>query len=200
VIGHDRLKAAVKPFVHTGKITDSIRKCMRAAGVRRRPYVLRAYAETQLIIAESKGKISHPYLQFVAGHKGDVEARYSTNKGRLPPDMIEDMREAYKRCEQFLCTAARPFEQASVIKEARIEAIKTVARTLFGVDIADVKIAHEREVGHEVTRDDEIKLYEEEIKRKRARVHGLLDVLFQDPEVRELTERKLRELRRAGKI
>lgn len=53
--------------MHTGKITDTIRECMRAAGVRKRPYVLRAYAETQLIIAESKGKISHPYLQFVAG-------------------------------------------------------------------------------------------------------------------------------------
>ena len=65
---------------------------MRKAGVFKRPYVLRAYAETQLIIAESKGEISHPYLQFVAGHKGDIEARYSTNKGRLPPQMIEDIR------------------------------------------------------------------------------------------------------------
>ena len=53
---------------------------------------MRAYAETQLIIAESKGKISHPYLQFIAGHKGDIESRYSTNKGKLPPDMIEDIR------------------------------------------------------------------------------------------------------------
>ncbi|MEM3028508.1 MAG: site-specific integrase, partial [Candidatus Bathyarchaeia archaeon] len=92
LIVHERRKAAVKKFVQTRKITHFIRQCMRRAGVYKRPYVLRAYAETQLIIAESKGKISHPYLQFIAGHKGDIEARYSTNKGILPPDMIEDMR------------------------------------------------------------------------------------------------------------
>jgi integrase len=39
-----------------------------------------------------------------------------------------------------------------------------------------------------------------DLERKRKRAKDLLDVLFQDPEVRELTERKLRELRRAGKI
>jgi len=26
------------------------------------------------------------------GHKGDIEARYTTNKGRLPEDVVEDMR------------------------------------------------------------------------------------------------------------
>jgi len=73
------------------KITHFIRQRMRKAGVYKRPYVLRAYAETQLIIAESKGKIFHPYLQFIAGHKGDIEARYSVNKGIPLPDMIEDV-------------------------------------------------------------------------------------------------------------
>jgi len=58
-----------------------------------------------MIIAESKGKISHPYLQFLMGYKGDIEARYSTNKGILPPDMSEDMRNAYKACEPFLTTS-----------------------------------------------------------------------------------------------
>ena len=38
------------------------------------------------------------------GHKGDMESRYSTNKGRLPPDMIEDMRGAYKRGQDYLQT------------------------------------------------------------------------------------------------
>jgi hypothetical protein len=92
LISHDRPRASTKAFLLTRKITHQIRQYMRKAGVRKRPYVLRAYAETQLIIAESKGKISHPYLQFIAGHKGDIEARYSTNKGMLPPDMVEDMR------------------------------------------------------------------------------------------------------------
>jgi len=38
---------------------------------------------TNMIIAESKGKISHSYMQFIMGHKGDIEARYSTNKGAI---------------------------------------------------------------------------------------------------------------------
>ncbi|MEM2997058.1 MAG: hypothetical protein QXK52_06065 [Candidatus Bathyarchaeia archaeon] len=38
--------------------------------------------DTNVIIAESKGKISHPYLQLLMGHKGDIEARCSTNKDR----------------------------------------------------------------------------------------------------------------------
>ena len=57
---------------------------MRRAGVYNRPYDLRCYAETQLIIAASNGKLSYPYVQFIAGHKGDIESRYSTNKGKLP--------------------------------------------------------------------------------------------------------------------
>lgn len=60
LIGHDRPGAAEKEFSMARKITHFIRKYMRAAGVHKRPYVLRAYAETQLIIAESKGKTSHP--------------------------------------------------------------------------------------------------------------------------------------------
>ncbi|MDW8003983.1 MAG: hypothetical protein RMI04_04160 [Thermofilaceae archaeon] len=78
------------------------------AGFCWRSYVLRAYCDTNMIIAESKGKISHPYLQFIMGHKGDIEARYSTNKGMPPPDMIEDMRKCYKECEPFLSTATQP--------------------------------------------------------------------------------------------
>jgi hypothetical protein len=68
-----------------------------------RPYVLRAYLSTALDIAESKGLISHPWRQFIMGHKGDIEARYSTNK-RLPPDIIDEMRESYNKSARFLET------------------------------------------------------------------------------------------------
>lgn len=29
------------------------------------------------------------------GHQGDMEAKYTTNKGRLPEDLIEDMRGSF---------------------------------------------------------------------------------------------------------
>jgi hypothetical protein len=38
------------------------------------------------------------------GHKGDIENRYTTNKHRLPESVIEDMREAYKRSQDYLQT------------------------------------------------------------------------------------------------
>ncbi len=66
--------------------------------------MLRAYFDTQLLLAESKGKLAHDYRVFWMGHKGSMEARYTTNKGRLPMALIDDMREAYARCEPFLTT------------------------------------------------------------------------------------------------
>jgi hypothetical protein len=166
IVAHERPRAGAKRFVQTRKITHLIRNYMRKAGVRKRPYVLRAYAETQLIIAESKGKISHPYLQFIAGHKGDIEARYSTNKGKLPPDMIEDMRTQYKACEPFLSTSTE-LEESVVVKEAQIEALKSIAKNLLGIDLLDVKVAKERELGKELTPVEELQTYETEIKKLR---------------------------------
>ena len=61
------------------------------------------------------------------GHKGDIEARYSTNKGRLPPDMIEEMRGAYKRCEPFLQTLRAEPEDQEMIKRAFREQLLMVA-------------------------------------------------------------------------
>lgn len=69
-----------------------------------RPYVLRAYFDTQLLLAESNGKMTHAYRQFFMGHKGDIEARYTTNKGRLNDEMVADMRRAFLQSREFLCT------------------------------------------------------------------------------------------------
>ena len=93
-----------KPFISSINVSDSVRKPIRAAGFSWRPYVLRAYFDTQLLLAESKGKLAHDYRVFWMGHTGSMEARYTTNKNRLPVDMIEDMRAAYKRCSRFLET------------------------------------------------------------------------------------------------
>jgi len=167
VIGHKTRGRTVNPFIRTVKLGDLIRESMRKAGVRKRPYVLRCYAETQLIISESKGKISHPYLQFIAGHKGDIESRYSTNKGRLPPEMVEGMRQAYRECTPFLSTVTQPMEQSTIIKEAKMEALKSIAKSLFDIDLLEIKIARERELGEELTLDEGIALYENEIQKTR---------------------------------
>jgi len=89
--------------ITTKTITKEIRDAMRPKYTWR-PYVLRAYFDTQLLIAENNGKMAHAYRQFFMGHKGDIEARYTTNKGRLPEEFIEDMRESYRRSLEYLET------------------------------------------------------------------------------------------------
>lgn len=122
VIAHERNDIVTKSFLLTRTVTRHLRDSMRMSGLNQRPYSLRAYAQTALTIAESKAKVSHAYLQFFAGHRGDVTAKYSTHKGSLPLDMVEGMRSAYQQCEPFLSTMALPTDQASTIKEAKIEA------------------------------------------------------------------------------
>ncbi|MDG7006976.1 MAG: site-specific integrase [Nitrososphaerota archaeon] len=103
-------------FLRTTLVTRDIKEAIVKAGFSWRPYVLRAYCDTGMIVAESKGYISHPYLQFLMGHKGDIEARYSTNKGRLAPTMIEEMREAYGKCEPLLSTKAESATEEQIKK------------------------------------------------------------------------------------
>ena len=46
--------------------------------------MLRPYFDAQLLIAESKGKMARDFRVFFMGHKGTMEARYTTNKGVIP--------------------------------------------------------------------------------------------------------------------
>jgi hypothetical protein len=157
-------------FLRTTLVTRDIKTAIVHAGYTWRPYVLRAYFDTNMIIAENKDRISHPYVQFFMGHKGDMEARYSPNKARLPPDMIEDMRVSYHACEPFISTVTPTIEQASIVKQAKIEALKSIASSLLGIDLLDVKVAKEREQQQVLTVDEEIQLFENAIKNARARI------------------------------
>jgi len=68
-----------------------------------RPYVLRSFFASQVLIAESQGKVAHAYTEFWLGHQGDITQRHSTlGRPRLTPARIEDMRAAYRRCEPML--------------------------------------------------------------------------------------------------
>jgi len=101
----DNRGGKTNPFLRTALVTRDIREAMRGAGFSWRPYVLRCYCDTAFDIAESKGLISsHPWRMFFMGHKGDIEARYSTNKTRLPPAMVEEMREAFRKASNLMQT------------------------------------------------------------------------------------------------
>jgi len=110
-------KLRMKPFIRTINIGDAIRKAMRKAGFGWRPYVLRAYFDTQLMLAENAGKVIRDYRQFWMGHKSDIEARYTTNKHRLPGEVVEDMRASYQRSQDYLQTAAPEAASPDKIRE-----------------------------------------------------------------------------------
>ncbi len=90
-----------KKFLPTLRISKLIRNVFRPR-FPWRPYVLRAYFDTQLLMAESRGKIAHDFRVFFMGHKGSMEAKYTTNKSLLPDTLIQEMRNAFMRSEEFL--------------------------------------------------------------------------------------------------
>jgi hypothetical protein len=51
-------------------------------------------------------------------HKGDIEAQYTTNKGRLPESVVEDMRESYRKCQEYLQTTITETASEERIKES----------------------------------------------------------------------------------
>lgn len=151
------------PFVGTGSITKEIRTSMRPRFTWR-PYVLRAYFDTQLLLAESQGKISHAYRQFIMGHKGDIEARYTTDK-KLPQDVIEDIRRVYKACEPFLVTQVQEVDK-SEIKKMLLKQWQQQAE-MYNINLMEIKIQKEKELG-EVDLDEEIKAIQQEIVKVTA--------------------------------
>jgi hypothetical protein len=55
------------------------------------------------------------------GHTGDIEHRYTVNKGRLSEDMIESMRSAYERSTKFLETERKGLTEDEVEKKFRTQ-------------------------------------------------------------------------------
>ncbi len=105
-------------FMSSISISETARRAMRKTGFSWRPYVLRSYFATQLMLAESKGLIIRDYRTFFMGHKGDIEAVYTLNKRKLPPDVVEEMRESYAKALKYLQTieAEKPEDVTKMFK------------------------------------------------------------------------------------
>lgn len=147
-------------FMTTRNVSRIIRRTMRPRFTWR-PYVLRAYFSTQMLLAESHGKLSHPYRVFFMGHKGDMEARYSTNKGRLPENLTEDMRNSFAASSEYLETTPQPERDK---KEMLLEMWRQQAQ-MYGIDPMKVRIEKERELGKELSFDEEKELLTAEIRK-----------------------------------
>ena len=123
---YGRGKNTGKPFLQTRHISRLIREALRPR-FHWRPYVFRAFFDTQLLIAESKGKIAHDFRIFFMGHKGSIEAKYTTNKGVLSEGLINEMCEAFKRSETLLDLEVNEEDPLLKQKEQIINAVSKAA-------------------------------------------------------------------------
>jgi len=139
-------------LITTPRITSDIRKSMWSI-TKVRPYVLRAYFDTQLLLAESHGRMTHAYRQFFMGHKGDIEARYTTNKGRLTDEMIADMRRAYSESQEFLCTINGESNNSAQNKKEMLLDMWREQAKLYGIDPVKIKIEKQRMINPKNTND-----------------------------------------------
>ena len=156
----------------TKSVTKEIRKAMRPR-FKWRPYVLRCYFDTQLLIAENNGRISHAYRQFFMGHKGNMSARYTTNKGRLPEALIEDMRLRYADSEEYLSTRKTQDHEktrkrdflltAQTLFPDKIESIRNILKRHISLDEASLEIREIVKPTRKVNREAVVVETEEEM-------------------------------------
>jgi hypothetical protein len=98
-------------FVTTKSVVLGIRKALQSVcpeGVRWRPYVLRSYCSTQLLI----GRMDHDTREAILGHDLGVSGRYNLRK-RLADHVVEAMRTEYERAMEALLTARGAEERRS---------------------------------------------------------------------------------------
>jgi integrase len=139
-----------KPFVRALNVSDAIRASFQTAGFTgQRPYVLRSFFASQLLIAESQGLVAHAYTEFWLGHQGDITQRhYTLGRSRVAPGLVEDMREAYHRCEPLLSSYPQLSQvptQGEVLKTI-LEVMGYDEEELKGVDPAKLSIPEVREL------------------------------------------------------
>jgi integrase len=95
-----------KGFITTKGVVCEIRDALQASlpeGVTWRPYVLRSYCSTRLLMAEGAGKMTRDLREALLGHDLGVSGRYTLGK-MWGPDILKEARRSYKRAESYLNT------------------------------------------------------------------------------------------------
>ena len=99
-------------YVTTATIVKELHKVLVASapeGVKWRPYVLRSYCSTRLMIAEGAGKITRDLREAILGHDTGVSGRYNVGK-TWGSELLKEARAQYKRAEPYLLTMAKAEE------------------------------------------------------------------------------------------
>ena len=122
-------------FLLTTLLLRRIKGTIIKAGFEWRPYIFRIYFGTNLDSAEAKGLISHPWRQFIMGHKGDIEETYTKREGK-----IEEGREQYSKCLDYLETSEHGIKEEDVAKittSTMRETAIMILETAYGMKLTD---------------------------------------------------------------
>ena len=93
-------------FQWTSDITEPLGKVLHASqpeGVTWRPYVLRSYCSTRLML----GSMTRDLREAILGHDTGVAGKYTVGK-RWGSELLEEARREYEKASEFLETNARP--------------------------------------------------------------------------------------------
>ena len=123
------------PFLTRTKVSELIRKAIRTAGYENRPYDLRPYFASRMLMAQDERLVQRDYRTFWMGHKGDIEHTYTTAR-KLPEDLQEKMWTSYSKALKFLETEQKGIsesDQGKILRETTINAIEIFS----GVHLSD---------------------------------------------------------------
>ena len=124
-----------KTFMMSTIVEREIKKAIVKAGFQWRPYVFRHRFGVSLDASEGKGLISHSWRMHIMGHVGDIETTYSTDKP-LPEGVIDDMREAFKKCLKNIETEVRGISEED--KQSLEKVLTgTILQKIFGYSKED---------------------------------------------------------------
>lgn len=116
-------------FLMTTLLLRRIKATIVKAGFNWRPYIFRIYFGTNLDTAEAKGMISHPWRQYIMGHKGDIEETYTKREGK-----IDEGRDQYAKCLKFLETDQKGMSEEDIDRKFRLQLLM-----MAGFNEAEIK-------------------------------------------------------------
>lgn len=136
-------------FVSTKALTFDLREAIRKVrpgGQTFRPYALRAFCSTQLLLAESKGLIVRDARELFLGHNLGPAGRYNLGK-KLHPTVVEELRSMYSRASDFLSTLPRRTDRTEEIQR---EAAVLLLTGLRGKSEEEARAMVDGKVGEEL--------------------------------------------------
>jgi hypothetical protein len=116
-----------RAFIATKNVVEEVRDALHATvpeGVTWRPYVLRSYCSTRLLLAEGQGLISRDLREALLGHDGGIASRYNVGK-RWGEELLVEARREYARAASFLETG-RSREETDLLQQTKALILEAV--------------------------------------------------------------------------